>query len=115
MLATCWLLAAAEDDKELVKHIGQSFRFSAVEVLYLCFSFTHYILMFTNSNLHMLLRFWKARKEKDMKAVHDEAMFGAPSSYPAPAESDDEAEEKIHTNKNTDSARITSLLSDQVI
>lgn len=32
------LSAAAEDDKVLVKHIGQSFRFSAVEVLYNIFS-----------------------------------------------------------------------------
>ncbi|KAL8465249.1 hypothetical protein ACS0TY_034670 [Phlomoides rotata] len=81
-------IEAAEDDTELVKHIGQSFRFSAVE----------------------------ARKEKDMKAVHDEAMFGAPSSYPAPAESDDEAEEnKILKNGNIESGRITSLLSDQVL
>lgn len=30
--------AAAEDDKALVKHIGQSFRFSAVEVLWPIFS-----------------------------------------------------------------------------
>lgn len=80
-------IEAAEDDTELVKHIGQSFRFSAVE----------------------------ARKEKDMKDVHDEAMFGAPSSYAAPAESDDEAEEKIHENENIESARISSLLSDQVL
>ncbi|KAA8540877.1 hypothetical protein F0562_024985 [Nyssa sinensis] len=42
-------LEAVEDDAALVKHIGQSFRFSAVE----------------------------ARREEDIKAAHDKAMFGS--------------------------------------
>ncbi|XP_048138855.1 serine/threonine-protein kinase fray2 [Rhodamnia argentea] len=42
-------IEAAEDDAALVKHIGQSFRFSAVE----------------------------ARREEQIKTAHDEAMFGS--------------------------------------
>lgn len=102
------LLAAAEDDAVLVKHMGQSFRFSAVEVMYA--SFIHSIFMFEN----MLLQFLKARKEEEIKAAHDEAMFGV-SSYTQPAETDDEDEAANPRKENIESVPVTSLLSDQVI
>ncbi|KAL0416918.1 UNVERIFIED_CONTAM: hypothetical protein Slati_3523700 [Sesamum latifolium] len=81
-------IEAAEDDAVLVKHMGQSFRFSAVE----------------------------ARKEEEIKAAHDEAMFGG-SSYPPPAEAetDDEAEKESQRKENIESAPVTSLLSTQVL
>ncbi|KAL0342764.1 UNVERIFIED_CONTAM: hypothetical protein Scaly_1939000 [Sesamum calycinum] len=79
-------IEAAEDDAVLVKHMGQSFRFSAVE----------------------------ARKEEEIKAAHDEAMFGG-SSYPPPAETDDEAEKESQIQENIESAPVTSLLSTQVL
>ncbi|XP_011071751.2 LOW QUALITY PROTEIN: probable ATP-dependent RNA helicase DDX46 [Sesamum indicum] len=79
-------IEAAEDDAVLVKHMGQSFRFSAVE----------------------------ARKEEEIKAAHDEAMFGG-SSYPPPAETDDEAEKESQTKQKIESAPVTSLLSTQVL
>ncbi|KAL0355955.1 UNVERIFIED_CONTAM: hypothetical protein Sradi_4042400 [Sesamum radiatum] len=79
-------IEAAEDDAVLVKHMGQSFRFSAVE----------------------------ARKEEEIKAAHDEAMFGG-SSYPPPAETDDEAEKESQRKENIESAPVTSLLSTQVL
>ncbi|KAK4394580.1 hypothetical protein Sango_1612300 [Sesamum angolense] len=79
-------IEAAEDDAVLVKHMGQSFRFSAVE----------------------------ARKEEEIKAAHDEAMFGG-SSYPPPEETDDEAEKESQIQENIESAPVTSLLSTQVL
>ncbi|KAK4437135.1 hypothetical protein Salat_0047400 [Sesamum alatum] len=79
-------IEAAEDDAVLVKHMGQSFRFSAVE----------------------------ARKEEEIKAAHDEAMFGG-SSYPPPADTDDEAEKESQRKENIESAPVTSLLSAQVL
>ncbi|GFP97685.1 hypothetical protein PHJA_001912600 [Phtheirospermum japonicum] len=79
-------IEAAEDDVELVKRMGQSFRFSAVE----------------------------ARREEILKAAHDEAMFGG-SSHPLPAETDDtEAQDENLRNENVKSAPVKSLLSDQV-
>lgn len=79
-------IEAAEDDAEVVKHMGQSFRFSAVE----------------------------AKREEKIKAAHDEAMFGG-SSYPPPAETDDdEAKEESHMKK-IESAPAASLLSNQVL
>ncbi|OVA09118.1 hypothetical protein BVC80_9097g215 [Macleaya cordata] len=47
-------MEVTEDDASVVKNIGQSFRFSAVE----------------------------SRREEQIKAAHDEAMFGAPAAQP---------------------------------
>ncbi|KAL2482471.1 hypothetical protein Fot_43915 [Forsythia ovata] len=79
-------IEAAEDDVALVKHLGQSFRFSVVE----------------------------AKKEEDIKAAHDEAMFGA-SSLPLRAETDNEAEQDNNAKENVESSPVRSLLSDQVL
>ncbi|KAL7098660.1 hypothetical protein ACP275_09G032100 [Erythranthe tilingii] len=80
---------AVEDDGALVKRMGQSFRFSAVQ----------------------------ARKEEEIRAAHDEAMFGG-SSYPLPPQIDSEKEEEenhiVNESIETTSA-VTSLLSDQVL
>ncbi|KAL6559443.1 hypothetical protein OROGR_004560 [Orobanche gracilis] len=80
------LLSAAEDDAVLVKHIGQSFRFSAFE----------------------------ERREEELKAAHDEAMFGG-ASHPLPAQTNDEAQADILGQDKVESVPVTSLLSDQVL
>ncbi|WOH10511.1 hypothetical protein DCAR_0729980 [Daucus carota subsp. sativus] len=64
-------IEAADDDKELVKHIGQSFRFSTVET----------------------------KNEEKLKAAHDEAMFGAPTFAPAVG-TDTEVEEEEDKREN---------------
>ncbi|KAL6524379.1 hypothetical protein OROHE_016050 [Orobanche hederae] len=79
-------IEAAEDDAVLVKHIGQSFRFSAFE----------------------------ARREEELKAAHDEAMFGG-ASHPLPAETNDEAQDDSLGQDKVKSVPVTSLLSDQVL
>lgn len=79
-------IEAVEDDAALVKHLGQSFRFSVV----------------------------KAKKEEDIKAAHDKAMFGGPSQ-PLDAETDDKEEEDNNTNEDIDSPPVKSLLSNQVL
>ncbi|XP_075503402.1 uncharacterized protein LOC142540860 [Primulina tabacum] len=76
---------AGEDDAVLVKHIGQSFRFSAVE----------------------------RRKEEEIKAAHDEAMFGA-SSFSLPAESNEESEDRLQ-KETVETNPVSNLLSDQVL
>ncbi|XP_010550671.1 PREDICTED: probable ATP-dependent RNA helicase DDX46 [Tarenaya hassleriana] len=78
---------AADDDAALVKRMGQSFRFSAIE----------------------------ARREEEVKAAHEEAMFGAPSHpiSPSAEEEEDVAEEK--TSHEGPSLAATSLLSDKVL
>ncbi|KAF5730103.1 hypothetical protein HS088_TW20G00473 [Tripterygium wilfordii] len=79
-------IEAAEDDTTLVKHIGQSFRFSAVE----------------------------ARREDQIKAAHDEAMFGAPalSSSVKPI---NEPETEIIERENSGSGLAASLISEKVL
>ncbi|KAI5683564.1 hypothetical protein M9H77_04792 [Catharanthus roseus] len=77
-------IEAAEDDAVIVKHVGQSFRFSAVET----------------------------RKKDELKAAHDEAMFGAPS---LPPEEEDEDEEENTKKETNETAPAISLLSDQVL
>ncbi|XP_059644135.1 uncharacterized protein LOC132285915 [Cornus florida] len=80
-------IEAAEDDEALVKNIGRSFRFSAVE----------------------------ARREEEIKAAHDEAMFGA-SSIPLPINTtDDEVEEDNDKIVNIEVAPVTGLISDKVL
>ncbi|KAL7601409.1 hypothetical protein Lser_V15G21488 [Lactuca serriola] len=79
-------IEAAEDDVDLVKHIGQTFRFSAVE----------------------------ARREEKIKATHDEAIFGSSSLAP-PVDTDSEAEGNDITRESPETAPVaTSLISDQV-
>nr|XP_043607200.1 zinc finger CCCH domain-containing protein 13 [Erigeron canadensis] len=78
-------IEAAEDDGALVKHIGQTFRFSAVE----------------------------ARREEKIKATHDEAMFGTSSLAP-PVDSDSEAERNDQARESPEPAPVASLISDQV-
>ncbi|KAL7192054.1 hypothetical protein ACSBR2_023993 [Camellia fascicularis] len=79
-------IEAVEDDAELVKHIGQSFRFSAVET----------------------------RREDQIKAAHDEAMFGA-SSIPLNVNTENEVEQEDNKIESKESAPATTLLSDTVI
>ncbi|XP_009801712.1 uncharacterized protein LOC107818771 isoform X2 [Nicotiana tabacum] len=82
-------IEAAEDDAALVNHIGKSFRFSAVET----------------------------RREEQIKAAHDEAIFGVPSLLPLPpfTETDYEAEEDNGKKDISETASATSLISGQVI
>lgn len=83
-------IEAAEDDTTLVKHIGQSFRFSAVE----------------------------AKREEQIRAAHDEAIFGAPVILPSIA-TDDEAEPETETEtekkESNGSELAASLLSEKVL
>lgn len=79
-------IEAAEDDAALVKHIGQSFRFSAIE----------------------------ARREEQIKAAHDEAMFGA-SAVPPSVSSDNEPELDNSEKKSSDGDLATSLFSENVL
>ncbi|XP_022924149.1 serine/threonine-protein kinase fray2 [Cucurbita moschata] len=80
-------IEAAEDDATLVKHIGQSFRFSAIE----------------------------ARKEEQIKAAHDEAMFGAPVGQLL-STTDNEVElENEKSKESCDGGVATNLLSEKII
>ncbi|XP_028784046.1 serine/Arginine-related protein 53 [Neltuma alba] len=79
-------IEVAEDDASLVKHIGQSFRFSAVE----------------------------ARREEQIKAAHEEAMFGAPVLPPSTV-SDSEPERENNEKEDNRKDLVTSLLSESVL
>ncbi|KAF8378342.1 hypothetical protein HHK36_029681 [Tetracentron sinense] len=79
-------IEAAEDDAVLVKHMGQSFRFSAVE----------------------------ARREEEIKAAHDEAMFGA-SAAPPPIITVTEQEEQNDGEESNGNSLVTNLMSDKVL
>ncbi|KAL3352221.1 hypothetical protein AABB24_020336, partial [Solanum stoloniferum] len=83
------LKTAVEDDGALVNHIGKSFRFSTVET----------------------------RREEQIKAAHDEAIFGAPSHLPrSPStETDDEAEDGNGKKDISEIAPATSLISGQAV
>ncbi|ONI08480.1 hypothetical protein PRUPE_5G180400 [Prunus persica] len=75
----------AEDDAALVKHIGRSFRFSAIE----------------------------NKREEKIKTAHDEAMFGSSDNPPSiMIDSEVEAENDIRDSKESEP---TSLLSDKVL
>ncbi|QHN78080.1 uncharacterized protein DS421_19g658400 [Arachis hypogaea] len=79
----CSLLShVAEDDAYLVKKIGQSFQYSKIE----------------------------ARREEQIQAAHDEAMFGA-SALPPPTSTDSEPERE-NEKKVDKKAVVTSLLSE---
>ncbi|XP_065876582.1 uncharacterized protein [Euphorbia lathyris] len=79
-------IEAVEDDVAVVKHIGQSFRFSAVE----------------------------ARKEEKIKAAHDEAMFGAPA-LPGSTISDSEPEADNSKKESNETQVAAGLLSEKVL
>ncbi|PPS12738.1 hypothetical protein GOBAR_AA07903 [Gossypium barbadense] len=78
-------IAVAEDDASLVKHIGQSFRFSAIE----------------------------KRREEQLKAAHDEAIFGT-STASLSVTADSEPEEENLKKDSNDNAVATGLLSEKV-
>ncbi|KAK8571120.1 hypothetical protein V6N13_025676 [Hibiscus sabdariffa] len=78
-------IEVAEDDASLVKHIGQSFRFSAIE----------------------------ARREEQLKAAHDEAIFGTTASLSVTV--DNEPEEENLEKDNNDNGVATGLLSEKVL
>ncbi|MCD7447086.1 hypothetical protein HAX54_023115 [Datura stramonium] len=82
-------IEGVEDDGSIVKHIGKSFRFSAVET----------------------------RREEQIKAAHDEAIFGAPSLLPLPpsTETDDKAEEVNGEKDISEVAPATTLISRQAL
>ncbi|KAI0502657.1 hypothetical protein KFK09_017613 [Dendrobium nobile] len=78
-------IEVAEDDASLVKEIGNSFRFSAVQ----------------------------AKREEQIKAAHDEAMFGASAMEPTLPESETSkgaAENTDHENQDSN-----LLISDKVL
>ncbi|XP_043712544.1 uncharacterized protein LOC122661263 [Telopea speciosissima] len=79
-------IEAADDDKVLVKHIGQSFRFSAVE----------------------------ARREEEIKAAHDKAMFGAPTAPPLVIPDEVPTKETEIKQSNENSA-VKDLVNDKVL
>jgi len=79
----------AEDDVAVVKDIGRSFRFSAVEVTYLFTNKCDSILIMirgisiTEFKFFRYAHFYlKARREEEVKAAHDQAMFGAAAASP---------------------------------
>ncbi|KAJ4963364.1 hypothetical protein NE237_023303 [Protea cynaroides] len=79
-------IEVADDDKVLVKHIGQSFRFSAVE----------------------------AKREEEIKAAHDEAMFGAPTAQP-PVIADEVPSKETERKERNENTIIADLISDKVL
>lgn len=106
-------MAAADDDAALVKKMGQSFRFSAVSVIKVSFIALLLLYLQNSSNLYLLFHF-KARKEEEMKALHDDAIFGVSSHPLPPAETDDKAQGANHEDENVETAPAPSLLSNQV-
>ncbi|XP_015169307.1 serine/arginine-rich splicing factor 4 isoform X1 [Solanum tuberosum] len=94
-------IEAVEDDGALVNHIGKSFRFSTVEM---------FVLLIFLVDL-------KTRREEQIKAAHDEAIFGAPSHLPrSPStETDDEAEDGNGKKDISEIAPATSLISGKAV
>ncbi|WJX94267.1 hypothetical protein P8452_75703 [Trifolium repens] len=79
-------IEVAEDDASLVKHIGQSFRFSAIE----------------------------SKREEQIQAAHDEAMFGG-TSHPPPTTSTDSEPERKNEEVDNKKDLVSSLLSETVL
>ncbi|XWS51034.1 hypothetical protein CRYUN_Cryun12cG0141600 [Craigia yunnanensis] len=79
-------IEVAEDDATVVKHIGQSFRFAAIE----------------------------AKREEQIKAAHDEAIFGT-STVSLSVTADSEPEEENLKKDSNDNGLATSLLSEKVL
>ncbi|XLR27185.1 hypothetical protein S83_055085, partial [Arachis hypogaea] len=83
-------ILVAEDDASLVKQIGQSFWYSKIEsVLFLVN--IHASSMYGRLNIDRIHFLIKARREEQIQAAHDEAMFGA-SALPPPTSTDSEPE-----------------------
>ena len=53
------------------------------------------------------------RREEEIKAAHDEAMFGT-SARPPSVDTDENMEDDNDQKENTGSAPVTSLISEQV-
>ncbi|WCJ36018.1 hypothetical protein M5689_017240 [Euphorbia peplus] len=82
-------IEGVEDDAAVVKHIGQSFRFSAVE----------------------------AKNEEKIRNAHDEAMFGAPTPALAGSTFSDSEAEADNTKKESNEIQVADagLLSEKVL
>ncbi|CAH8267841.1 unnamed protein product [Arabidopsis lyrata] len=78
-----------DDDAALVKRMGQSFRFSAIE----------------------------AKREEQLKAAHDEAMFGAPAGQTPTNNTDDNVTDTTYVkdDEGESNSGAISLLSEKVI
>lgn len=122
MLRTSYDYAGTDDDAALVKRMGQSFRFSAIEVCRVI-SF-HYLSLstdFLQSDLKIkylvLIINSQARREEQLKAAHDEAMFGAPTLQTPTDNTDNDVSEKTNVKDDEEenkSGTTISLLSDKV-
>ncbi|XLU53890.1 hypothetical protein S245_048538, partial [Arachis hypogaea] len=85
-------IEVAEDDAYLVKQIGQSFQYSKIEsVLFLVN--IHASSMYGRLNIDRIHFLIKARREEQIQAAHDEAMFGA-LALPPPTSTDSEPEKE---------------------
>ncbi|XP_058762523.1 uncharacterized protein LOC131635899 [Vicia villosa] len=80
-------IEVAEDDASLVKHIGQSFRFSSLE----------------------------SKREEQIQAAHDEAMFGATAPPPPTISTDSEPERENEKEVDNKKDLVSSLLSETVL
>lgn len=80
-------IEVAEDDASLVKHIGQSFRFSSFE----------------------------SKREEQIQAAHDEAMFGATAPPPPTISTDSEPERENEKEVDNKKDLVSSLLSETVL
>ncbi|OMO85783.1 hypothetical protein COLO4_21450 [Corchorus olitorius] len=79
-------IEVAEDDAAVLKHIGQSFRYSTIE----------------------------ARREEEIRAAHDEAIFGAPT-VSLSVTTDNELDLENHKLDSSNSGLTTSLLNEKVL
>ncbi|OMO77584.1 NADH-ubiquinone reductase complex 1 MLRQ subunit [Corchorus capsularis] len=79
-------IEVAEDDAVVLKHIGQSFRYSTIE----------------------------ARREEEIRAAHDEAIFGAPT-VSLSVTADNESDLEKHKLDSSNSGLTTSLLNEKVL
>ncbi|CAD5325181.1 unnamed protein product [Arabidopsis thaliana] len=79
----------ADDDAALVKRMGQSFRFSAIE----------------------------AKREEQLKAAHDEAMFGVPTGQTPTENTGDDVTEitNVKDDEGESNSGAISLLSEKVL
>ncbi|GAB2289551.1 hypothetical protein Dimus_023861 [Dionaea muscipula] len=80
-------IEVADDDAAVVKRIGQSFRFSTIEV----------------------------KREEEIKAAHDAAMFGAPALPPAAVTSESEQDSENERKESDANNFATHLMSDKVL
>ncbi|XLR47147.1 hypothetical protein S83_031807 [Arachis hypogaea] len=105
-------IEVAEDDASLVKQIGQSFQYSKIEsVLFLVN--IHASSMYGKLNIDRIYFLIKARREEQIQAAHDEAIFGA-SALPPPTSTDNEPERE--NEKEVDKKTVvTSLLSETMM